>query len=141
VLSGTPPTLYPVGTGALARVEVGPGLVTLVGGAPASGKTALTMQLVLDALRLTDTLKALICNVEMPPAVLLDRQLARLSGVDLSLIRYRKLDGTHADRIDQAMTTLDALADRLAFVAPPFDLANLAAAADAFDAHLLLLDY
>src|SRR5262249_20698346 len=30
---------------------------------------------------------------------------------------------------------------RLAFVRPPFDLANVAATADAFDARLLLLDY
>ncbi len=50
VLSGKPPTLYPVGTGELARIEIGPGLVTLIGGAPGAGKTALTMQWVLDAL-------------------------------------------------------------------------------------------
>jgi replicative DNA helicase len=141
VLSGTPPTLYPVGTGDLARLEIGPGLVALFGGAPGAGKTAFTMQAVIDALRLTPTLRAAVCNVEMPPAVLLDRQLARLSGVDATLIRYRKLDASHADRIDQALATLDALADRLAFVSPPFDLANVAATADAFDAGLLLLDY
>jgi replicative DNA helicase len=141
VLSGTPPTLYPVGTGDLARVEIGPGLVALFGGAPGAGKTAFTMQLVIDALRLTPALRAVVCNVEMPPAVLLDRQLARLSGVDATLIRRRQLDSSHADRIDQAMNTLDALADRLAFVAPPFDLANVAATADAVDADLLLLDY
>jgi replicative DNA helicase len=141
VLSGTPPKLFPVGTGELARLEIGPGLVALLGGAPGAGKTAFTMQLVIDALRLTLDLRAVVCNVEMPPAVLLDRQLARLSGVDARLIRHRQLDGTHADRIDQAMNTLDALADRLAFVSPPFDLANVAATADAFSADMLLLDY
>jgi hypothetical protein len=88
VLSGTPPTLYPVGVGELARIEVGPGLVTLIGGAPSVGKTAFTMQAVVDALRLTPTLRALVCNVEMPPMALLDRQLARLSGVSLTSIRY-----------------------------------------------------
>jgi replicative DNA helicase len=141
VLSGTPPKLYPIGTGDLAQVEIGPGLVSLFGGAPGAGKTAFTMQAVIDALRLTLTLRAVVCNVEMPPAVLLDRQLARLSGVDATLIRYRELGASHADRIDQAMSTLEALADRLAFVAPPFDLANVAATADAFGAELLLLDY
>jgi replicative DNA helicase len=141
VLRGAPPTLYPVGTGELARVEIGPGLVALIGGAPGTGKTAFTMQCVIDALRLTPTLRAVVCNVEMPPAVLLDRQLARLSGADATLIRRRKLDGSHADRIDRALNTLDALADRLAFVTPPFDLANVAATADALDAGLLLLDY
>jgi len=88
-----------------------------------------TMQAVIDALRLTPDLRAVVCNVEMPPTILLDRQLARLSGVDATLIRYRRLDGTHANRIDQAMNTLDTVADLLTFVLPPFDLANVAASA------------
>ena len=79
-------TLYPVGKAELARIEVGPGLVDLVGGAPGAGKTALTMQFVVDALRLTATLRALVCNVEMPPATLLDRQLARLSRLRIRIL-------------------------------------------------------
>src|SRR5438128_2310309 len=132
VLSGTPPTLYPIGTGELGRIEIGPGLVTLLGGAPGAGKTAFTMQAVVDALRLTPTLRALVCNVEMPPAVLLDRQLARLSGIPLTTIRYRRLGAEHSQRIDQAIETLAPLAEQLCFVRPPFNLANVAASADAF---------
>jgi replicative DNA helicase len=72
VLCGSPPTFYPIASsGALARLEIGPGLVTLLGGAPGAGKTTFTMQLETDALRLTPTLHALVCNVEMPPRVLL----------------------------------------------------------------------
>ncbi len=141
VLSGKPPILYPVGTGELAQLEIGPGLVWLLGGAPGAGKTAFTMQCVFDALRLTPDLRAVVCNVEMPPGVLLDRQLARLSGIDLTTIRHRRLGAEHAERIDRALATLEPLAERLAFCRPPFDLANVAATADAFDAHLLLLDY
>jgi replicative DNA helicase len=113
----------------------------LLGGAPGAGKTALSMQLLLDALRLTPDLRAACCNIEMPPAVLLDRQLARLSGVDLSTIRHRRLTADHAGRIEQGLATLEELAERLCFVRPPFDLTNVAATADAFDARLLLLDY
>ena len=141
VLTGSPPTLYPVGSGELAQIEIGPKLVTLIGGAPGAGKTAFTMQATIDGLRLTPTLRALVCNIEMPPAVLLDRQLARLSGLDVTTIRYRRFASEHADRLDQAMNTLEPLAERLAFVRPPFDLANVAAAADAFRADLLVLDY
>ncbi len=144
ILSGKPPTLFPIGAGELARLEVGPGLVTLIGGAPGAGKTAFAMQCVLDALRLTPTLRALVCNIEMPPPVLLDRELSRLSGVDLTAIRYRRLEAVHANRIDQAMNTLASVADRLCFVRAPFDLGNVAAAADAWghDGPLLLvLDY
>lgn len=141
VLQGTPPTFFPVGKGELARIEVGPGLVNLVGGAPGAGKTALTMQFTVDALRLTPTLRALVCNVEMPPATLLDRQLARLSGVDLTTIRYRRLGSEHAKRIDAGIATLESIGERLCFLRSPFDLGNVAAAGDDFDAGLILLDY
>jgi replicative DNA helicase len=141
VLSGTPPTFYPIGKGELGRIEIGPKLVTLIGGAPGAGKTAFTMQSVVDALRMTPKLKAVVCNIEMPPSVLLDRQLARLSGVDLKTIRYRRLTDEHADRIEQALATLEPVCERLAFVRPPFDLQNVAATVDAFDGDLLVLDY
>jgi replicative DNA helicase len=141
VLSGKPPTLYPIGHGELACIEIGPGLVTLLGGAPGAGKSALAMQAAVDALRLTPALRACVCNVEMPPGVLLDRQLARLSGIELSTIRHRRLTAEHADRIDQAMSTMEPLAERLCFVRPPFALDSVAAATDDFDAGLILLDY
>ena len=143
VLSGTPPTLYPVGSGELARLEIGPGLVELFGGAPGAGKTAFTMQLVIDALRMTPALRALVCNVEMSPKVLLDRQLSRLSGIDLKTIRYRRFGPEHAERLDQAMHTLEPIVDRLAFVAPPFSLENVAATSDDFRnvPLVIVLDY
>jgi replicative DNA helicase len=141
VLSGKPPVCWPMGTGDLAHIECGPGTVLLFGGAPGAGKTAFVMQAVVDALRLTPDLRAVVCNVEMAPTALFDRQLARLSGIDLTLIRSRQHGAKHADRIDQAMHTLEPLAERLAFCRPPFDLANVAATADDFEAHLLCLDY
>jgi replicative DNA helicase len=141
VLSGTPPILFPVGAGDLGRIELGPGRVLLLGGAPGAGKSAFVMQCVIDALRLTPTLRALVCNIEMTPTVLLDRQLARLTGIDLNTIRLRKLGVEHGDRIDAALHTLEPLAERLCFVRPPFDLANVAASADAFGAGLIVLDY
>lgn len=141
VLSGTPPTFYPIGAGELQRIEIGPGLVTLLGGGPGSGKTAFVMQGVVDALRLTPTLRALICNIEMPPSVLLDRQLARLSGVDLTTIRYRQVAEEHAERIDVGLSALTDVCERLAFVRPPFTLENVAAAADEFDVGLIVVDY
>ncbi len=81
VLTSEPPTLWPIGEGELARIEIGPGLVTLIGGPPGAGKTAFCMQAVVDPLRLTPTLRALVVNVEMPPAKALGRQAARLTGI------------------------------------------------------------
>ena len=141
VHTGSPPVFYPIGSGELARIEIGPKLVTLIGGAPGAGKTAFTMQAVVDALRLTSSLRVLVCNIEMPAGVLLDRQLARLSGIDLETIRYRRFTDEHAGRLDRALNTLETLTGRLAFVKPPFNLENVAASADAFRADMIVLDY
>lgn len=141
LFDGVVPPRYAVGTNALATVEIAPGRVVLVGGLPGGGKTALAMQWAIDALRAEPTLRAVVANVEMSAPVLLDRQLARLSGVPLDAIAKRKLGAEHADRIDRGLATLESVADRLAFVAPPFDLGNIAATTDDFGGLLLLLDY
>lgn len=142
ILTGKPPTLYKLGAAdALGQVSIGPGLVMLLGGAPGAGKTAFIMQGIIDVLRMNDDLRAVICNVEMSPAMLLERQLARLSGIDLQTIRQRAFTAEHSDRLDQGLNTLEVIADRLCFVRSPYDLANVAAAADAFDAGVIVLDY
>jgi replicative DNA helicase len=64
-----------------------------------------------------------------------------VASIPASRIRHRRLGPEHAERIDQALHTLEPLAERLAFLRPPFTLANVAAAADAFGAGILLLDY
>lgn len=133
VLTGMSPKFYRIAeAGPLSRIEVGPRLITLIGGAPGSGKTCFVMQSVVDALRLNPTLRAVVCNIEMPAEVLLDRQLSRLSGVPLDFIRYRRLGAEHAERIDAALGSFDDFAERLCFVRPPFDLTNVAAVADEF---------
>lgn len=141
LLSGERPKRWPVGSAGFDSVELGPGLVLLLGGAPGAGKTALAMQWTLDAVRLSPDLRALVANVETSPTVLLDRQLARLSGIDLATIRNREFTDAHAERLDIGLATLAESAERLAFLSQPYDLANVAAAADDFEAELLLLDY
>lgn len=141
LLSGNPPKLYRIGSGDLERIEIGPGLVTLIGGAPGAGKTAFAMQATIDALRFEPSLRAVVANIEMPPAVLLDRQLSRLSGIDLRTIRYRQCTEEHGERLATGLATLESVMDRLAFVRCPFDLGNVAATADDFHAGLLVLDY
>jgi len=116
-------------------------MVVLLGGAPGAGKTALAMQWVIDAMRIDDSLRVLVANVESSPAVLLDRQLSRLSGIPLNLIRDRALDESHGERLADAFDILESVADRLTFLQSPFSLPNVAAAADATDARLIVLDY
>jgi replicative DNA helicase len=138
VLTGTGPVVY---RHSLPVPEISPGHVTLLGGAPGGGKTALVMACVVEALRHTPTLRALVANVEMSPAALLDRQLARLSGIEAEVIRHRRFTAEHAERLDAGLATVETFADRLAFLEPPFDLANVAHAADAHGADVVVLDY
>jgi replicative DNA helicase len=138
VLTGKGPVVFPH---TLPVPEISPGHVTLLGGAPGAGKTALVMACVVEALRHTPTLRALVANVEMSPAALLDRQLARLSGIEAEVIRHRRFTAEHADRLDAGLATVETFADRLAFLEPPFDLANVAHAADAHGADVVVLDY
>jgi replicative DNA helicase len=141
LLTGEPPALWAVGEGELAQLEIGPGLVWLLGGAPGSGKTALVMQMTLDALHSTPSLRALVCNVEMHPDELISRQVARASSVDLTTIRHRVLNAAQAEHIDRAIQVLQPLMERIVFVQPPYNLKNIAMTGQEFGANLLVLDY
>jgi replicative DNA helicase len=135
------PTFYPVGDGSLGRFEVGPGLINLIGGGPGVGKTALTMQMIVDALRVDSVLRACVCNVETSPTDLLERQVARLSGIDLTTIRRREVSSEHEDRQQTAINTLKPVLNRLAFVQAPFTLTNVKAQVESFKANIVVLDY
>ncbi len=141
LLNRVPPVLYRVGTGELEHFEIGPKQVAGVAGAPGDGKTAIALQMAVDAVRLQPDLRAVVCNVEMSQEELLSRQLARLSGIDLTAIRKRLLTSEHDQRLAEGLATLATFADRLAFVQRPFSLANVAATAEAFGAQLVVLDY
>jgi replicative DNA helicase len=141
LLTGEKPARWKLGGPEFDPIEFGPGTVLLLGGAPGAGKTALALQWALDALRLDESLRAMVVNVETAPEVLLDRQLARFSGIELKAIRDREFTAAHAQRLDFGCGELETVAERLAFLRPPFTLPNIAAAADDFGAQLLVLDY
>jgi len=142
VLEGEPPTLYRVGKGSLASVEIGPGLITAIGGAPGAGKTAFAMQTAFEILLHHDDARLLVCNVEMPMATLVERQIARLSGVTLNDIRHRSVHEDDRPAVAAAFETLAGFADRLAWVAaPPFTTNAVRDAGCGHDANVVVLDY
>jgi replicative DNA helicase len=94
-----------------------------------------------EAVARTPALRGLVVNVEMSPAALLDRQLARLAGIDLTLIRHRRLGAGHAAAVERGMSALGRVGERIAFLRPRYDLTNVAASADAFEAGLIVFDY
>lgn len=139
--NGEKPLRYRCGDGDLSQIHIGPGRVVLVGGAPGAGKTTLTMQLIVDALRIDESLRACVANVEVSPATLLDRQLARISGIPATRIQDRIIGDDVNDRLKTAREALASAVARIAFVSSSFDLQNIAAAADEFDANIIVLDY
>jgi replicative DNA helicase len=140
VLDPTPPLTWSVGP-VFDHVEIGPGRIVLVGGAPNAGKTALIMQWAFDALALNPALRVVVANVEMMPGRLLDRQLARLSGVPLTAIRRRQVVPDDAEKLGQAIMRISDVAPRLGFVRGPHTLDRIATAADLHTADLIVLDY
>lgn len=122
-------------------LEVGPGLIAIIGGAPGQGKTALVMQMVFEMLRLNPTLRACVCNVELAPATLLDRELSRQAAVNAQMIRHRSYGQREAIAIAEAMDRIESVMGRIAFVQSPFNTASIAHTADEFGANLLVVDY
>jgi replicative DNA helicase len=139
VRHGTAPTCYKLPR--LGNLEIWPGQVTLLGGAPCAGKTAFAMQLVVDILRLNKDCRAMICSVEMPRHELFERQVSRISGVDLTTIRHRELKPEHTDSIESAISALKPVYENLGFILPPYSLENISKALKEFKPNALLIDY
>jgi len=140
VFDATPPPTWKIGT-TFDHVEIAPGRVVLIGGAPGSGKTALISQWTFDGLTLNPKLRVVAANVEMSPSRLLDRQLARLSGVPLTTIRRHQVVPEDVEKIRKAMTRISQVGPRLGFVKAPYTLDRIAEAADDHKADLIVLDY
>jgi replicative DNA helicase len=127
----------------LREIQVGEGLVTLVGAPPAAGKTALISQLLFDALQAPgqEHLKGLFANVEMSPQAILTRQLARLSGIGHAWLLHRDFEEAALPRLRDAMDELRQLMPRIEFMKPPFTLERLAERSAASGVNIVVLDY
>lgn len=140
VETGTPPARFKLGS-PFAALDVRPGRLILLGGPPGAGKTAALLQVGIDLLRLNESARLIVANVEMPPAMLLERIVSRLSGVPLTAIADRETGPDDKARVRAAVDALRPAAGRLAFLGPPFALEHVAAAGTAFGADVLILDY
>lgn len=85
-----------IATHTFTDFELGPGLVTVIGAPPASGKTTLAMQLIGEAMELNDDQRAYVLNCEMSPKALMRRELSRITGINPRAIRFNAL--SNADR-------------------------------------------
>ena len=108
-----PPKRYALGA-PFDALDLRPGRALMFGGAPGTGKTAALMQMGVDLLRLNDGARLLVANVEMVPPLLIERAVARLSGVPLTAISDRTLSPDQLARVRVATEGLKAVAGRLA---------------------------
>lgn len=137
---GEPPVRYALPE-PFAALDVRPGRLILFGGAPGGGKTAAILQVGIDMLRMNPAARLLIANVEMVPALLVERVASRLAAVPLTAIADRTLTADQLGRVRAAADSLAPVAGRLAFLHTPFGLEHVAAAGTAFGANVLILDY
>lgn len=124
-----------------AALDVRPGRLILFGGAPGGGKTAAVLQVGIDLLRMNPAARLLVANVEMVPALLVERVASRLAAVPLTAIADRTLSTDQLGRVRAAVAALEPIAGRLAFLHAPFALEHVAAVGTAFGANVLALDY
>ena len=90
VCSGDMPQLFKLGN-ALDGLEVGYGLLCVIGAPPGSGKTTLAMQVTAEALEHNPKLHVVVANKETDLFVLMQRELARRTGIAMRGIRFGNL--------------------------------------------------
>lgn len=137
---GEPPARFAL-PDPFATLDVRPGRLILFGGAPGGGKTAALLQVGIDLLRMNEDARVLVANVEMVPAVLVERVASRLAAVPLTAIADRTLTADQLGRVRAAVSSLEPVAGRLAFLQAPFALEHVAAAGTSFGSNVLILDY
>lgn len=110
---------------ALEGIEVGEGLITVVGAPPGWGKTALAQQIMFDGLELDNGLRAVVANAEMSFDGLLRRELTRMTRIESDAIRFGRLTDDDMLRIQTAVETLQPRLERVSVLDDPVDLMQL----------------
>lgn len=139
LLTGNIPQLIPQHS-ALKGIEVGSGLVTVIGAYQGVGKTALTSQIMFDALELDPDLRAVVANAESDAAMLLRRQIGRGLHIPASELRFGHLTAEERDKVVRAAGELRARLVRVSQLAAPYRLHQLTRLLNE-EPGLLIVDY
>ncbi|KAA5543579.1 hypothetical protein FYK55_10210 [Roseiconus nitratireducens] len=127
---------------AFPSIEIGPGLMAVIGAPPGRGKTALAMQAVYDAVANESDLRAVVASLEVTPQTLLKRRLAMLAGVSFNAIRFNTLNDYQRDELSK-LDGFRTVLERVGFLRPELsglgDLEMMMKASN--EPGLLLLDY
>jgi len=124
----------------LNGLEIGLDLVTVLGSPPGGGKTTLSMQVVFEALENQPALRAVVANRESSMEVLLQRELARRTGVSSKAIRSGRCNTSELTKLQVAVLELRPLLSRLSSLDEPGELPMLKRLLNE-EPGLLILDY
>lgn len=105
--------------------EVGPGLISVWGAGPGTGKTAASSQLLFGALELNPELTATIANAEMGFNVLMRRELVRRTGLPDKRLRFADLSTSDWAKIETASDELKPLMERVRWLEAPYTFDQL----------------
>ena len=138
LLHGAPPVIYETGI-----VPVRQGEAWGLTARPGAGKTTLVMGMTFDALHAHPDLCAVVANVEMSWRQLVEKEVARLSGVPYAQIQSREFRSVadHVVKAEAAQAAIAQVAPRLSFVGPPFTIEAVDRAIDKTGARWVVLDY
>jgi replicative DNA helicase len=138
---GKPPVEFAVAEEPWGTFAYRPGDMMVIAAPPGMGKTAFVLQTIVDALRLNEGAKCLIVNVEMSPEVLIERQISRLSAIELADITARRDLLMKKSFIDPALATLGSIEDRLFFMGEAFTMDSVLECIAAVEPSIVVLDY
>jgi hypothetical protein len=143
ILTGQPPICWNIGEGGFAAIPLRPYRIVGIVAPPGGCKTALVCQWGFNGLRLNPDLRLSLVNVEMSPADLWDRELARLSGIPYGEILDRGFRGQpqYGKRIKEALEGIEGIASRVFFQQPPFAMTEIYKAVCETQADMLVIDY
>jgi len=132
--------LYDAGT-VFTDFECGPKKICVIGAPPGAGKTTLTMQYTFSALEQNKSLIAVIANAEMPFDVLLQRELARRSGVHSKALRFATLTASQWQRVEASASEIEPLLARIKVMDGPYTCQRLNQIGNESEPGLLVVDY
>lgn len=132
------PRIYSTG---IKNLGLKPSTITLISAPPGEGKSSLASQLMFDSIRMDPTLKMMIANVEMTFAQIIMRELARVSGVNLSDIQNKTWEPQEKEQVETAYQQIESLADSFCYLEMPFDLKTVAKQIEIFEPDIVCLDY
>ncbi|MEO1236623.1 MAG: bifunctional DNA primase/polymerase [Planctomycetota bacterium] len=129
-------------TGDDSRILAGRGLVSLFGGPPGAGKSALVESIVWHLAQNDPSFRILIANVELSPWMLLARQIQRTTEIPARrILSQGSLNTAERENVEYHIKRLAPALDRICIVPHVSTIGEVAKAAHSFEADLLVLDY